>query len=146
MPDLVEPSSQPMIALSAWAVVGHLFAQGTCKGGKVSRSCSNARIHSRKELLAPPLSCLLPPGPSTWASCLLATSSQGWNRNWKWGLETRNWKLELKVDGWTPMESEMGPWEEGSFFAEAVTLTIPRRCIYRTHARTSCPVITQIPH
>lgn len=32
--------------------------------------------------------------------------------------------MELKVDGWTQMEKPMGPCEEGSFFAETVTLTI----------------------
>lgn len=123
MPDLVEPSSQPMIALSAWAVVGHFVAQG--KEARVCRCCSNARAWART---AGPSSSLLPPASSTWA-----TSSQGWNRNWKWGLETGNWKLEHKVDGWAQMERQMGPCEEGSFFAEAVTLTIPRRCIYSMH-------------
>lgn len=73
--------------------------------------------------LLPPASCR--PHLRIVASCLLGHVLTGLEP--EVGMGTGDWKLELKVDGWAQMERKrrMGPREEGSFFAEAVTLTIP---------------------
>lgn len=75
----------------------------------------------RQELMAPPLSCLLPPAPPPLCtSCLILTGLE-------LELESGSWKQGLKVDGWTQMERERNgaTRKEGSSMPEGVTLTIP---------------------
>lgn len=132
-----------MIALSAWAVVGHFLLEV----GKVEvrlllylYSMLLAQMRAQARTAGPPsslspASCLLPPPlvhRDSWIS-----SSQGWNRNWKRGLETENWKLELKVDGWAQMERVCdGAMRRGVLFRggshpdDTSTMYLPYPCTY----------------